>query len=687
MIRLVRFFVRRYVFALSIFVAIVFFGLSAMVRLGVDLLPEFEFPIVAVSTSYAGAGSEATTEQLTEPIEDAIATLPGVSDVTSFSGEGFSFVIAQFNYGTDVDQASIDIKQRVDAIEDDLPDDATSPTILKFDPADEPILNIALAAPGVDLFEVQRFAENTLEPLLQQVEGVADVAVIGPVQREIQVLLDPGQIQASLLTPAQVVGAIGAASLTLPAGTLTFEQGRILLSVRNVPSQAEEVAEMLVDPVRGLRVRDIATVRDTVAEPTSYVRLNGEPVVTLEVRKVSGANSVATAHNLRSRLATVDLPAGYSTTLVGDTTVFVENSVFDTLRETLLAILAVAFIVILFVGRLGSTFSVVLAIPITLTGAVIVFGLLGFTFNTVTLLAITVAVGLVVDDSIVIAENIERHRAMGYPLKEAVFKGAGEVAVAVLTATLSLLAVFLPIAFLPGVIGQFFSQFGLSLAATIAVSYLEAMFFLTVRLAYLPNPLPPDWNQARQAPGKFVSDVRWALRSVRRIRFWLLLGMGACRVRPAAGSGAFRGADAAAPHRPGHPGRGGDRGAPLQSPGALPRPAAARPHRGNGPKPARTDRRTGAAPSRGLRPHPGLASEAQHRRPGGGRAADRQPRGHLPPHQLQLRQRGRRGRGCGDRGDASRNPAGPHRRRDRTPRERTRPHPRSAAGAVHGRRR
>ena len=519
--RLVRFFVDRYVFSLAIFLAIVFFGLTTALRLGVDLLPEFEFPIVAVNTTYAGAGSQETAEQLSEPIEDALTTIPGISDITSFSGEGFSFVIAQFNYGTDVDQAAIDVKQRLDAITDGLPDDASTPTVQKFDPADEPILNIAVTAPGVDLVAVQRVAEDELEAPLQQVEGVADVAVVGPVEREVQVLMLPEELRSYGLTPAQVAGAIRASSLTVPAGALTLGSERILLSVRTSPESAADVAEMVVDPVRGVRVADIATVRDTPAEASTFTRLNGEPAVILEVRKVSGANSVATGQRLKAALARLDLPNGYQTTVVGDTTVFVANSVFDTLRETLLAGLAVAFIVLLFVGRLGSTFSVVIAIPITITGAIIIFGLLGFTFNVVTLLAVTVAVGLVVDDSIVIAENIERHRVMGYGLKEAVFVGAGEVSVAVLTATLSLLAVFLPIAFLPGVIGQFFSQFGLSLAATIFVSYLEAMFFLTVRLAYMPNPLPPTWSESASVLGSYRRRIGRAVGAWTALRLWL----------------------------------------------------------------------------------------------------------------------------------------------------------------------
>ncbi len=518
--RLVAFFVERWVFALAIFLAVTFFGLTAATRIGVDLLPEFEFPIVAVNVSYPGAGAAETAQQLAEPIEDAIATIAGVTDITSFSGEGFSFVVVQFEFGTSVDQAAIDVKQQVDAIAPTLPDDASDPVIQKFDPNDQPILNLAVIAPGADLLEVQREARDRLEAPLQQVTGVAAVTTIGPVERQIQVLLDPPRLQALGLSPNGVAGAIRAASATLPAGSITVGGERILLSVRSEPTSAAEVADLFVDPARGLRVRDVATVRDTLADAERFVRLNGEPAVLLEVRKASGANSVSTARALRAELATIELPEGYEVRTVADTTVFIENSVSDTIRETGLAVLAVAFIVLLFVGRLGSTFSVILAIPITLTGAVMLFGVLGFTFNTVTLLAITVAVGLVVDDSIVIAENIERQRALGYGLKEAVYRGTAEVGVAVLTATLSLLAVFVPIAFLPGVIGQFFSQFGLSLAATIVVSYLEAMFFLTVRLAYLPNPLPPTWRAIGPAFVAVGADLAWTLRQPRRARYW-----------------------------------------------------------------------------------------------------------------------------------------------------------------------
>ncbi|MEX2502212.1 MAG: efflux RND transporter permease subunit, partial [Trueperaceae bacterium] len=317
----------------------------------------------------------------------------------------------------------------------------------------------------------------------------------------------------------QVANAVQAGSVTLPAGTLVIDGQRIVLAVREQPIDAEQVAETQVDPVRDVRVRDLGRVQDAELEPNAFTRLNGQPIVTLDVRKISGANTVGTARGVKQRLAGIDLPDGVRADVIDDSSVFVEASVLDTVRETGLAVLAVALVVLLFLGRLGSTFSVVLAIPITLTGAVIIFGLLGFTFNTVTLLAITVAVGLVVDDSIVIAENVTRWRRKGLGPIEAVLKGAGEVSVAVLSATLSLLAVFLPIAFLPGLIGQFFSQFGLSLAATIAVSYLEAMFFLTVRLAYLPDPYPPGWDRLPGAVRRMPGDLLRTVRLYRRPAF------------------------------------------------------------------------------------------------------------------------------------------------------------------------
>ena len=519
---LIDFFVRRYVFSISVFTAIVLFGIVAATRVGVDLLPNFELSFVTVTTTYPGAGSEEVTKQIAEPIEGALATLPGINSLSSTSFEGFAVVVVEFAADVDANQAAVDVSQRVNAILGTLPGGAGTPSIQKLDPNDQPILNVALVAQGEDLRTVQAYAQDVLEPELQRVGGVADVSVVGPVEREVQVLLDPNALQLYGLTPAQIAGAVQGASSDLPLGNLTVAGERILFAGRSSLTNPRQIERIVVDSQRGLRVSDVAAVRDTSADITAYSRLNGQPVVLLEVLKQSGANSVGTASGVRKALQNVALPAGYQAYVVNDTTPFITSTVSDTLGELVRAVLVVSIIVLMFIGRLGSVFSVIMAIPISFAGALILFGLFGFTFNIVTLLAITVAVGLVVDDSIVVAESIDRYREAGHAKLEAVRLGAGEVSVAVLASTLSLLAVFLPISFLPGIIGQFFSEFGLTLTATIIASYLEALFFLTVRLAYFGDPLPPTWREASASFGKLGSDARSMLRAWRRWWFWAL---------------------------------------------------------------------------------------------------------------------------------------------------------------------
>ena len=522
--QLVKLFVARYVATISLFGALILFGGVSYIGLGIDLFPEIEIPIVSVATTYPGAGSEEVVRQLSEPIEGTLSTLPGISSITSTSSEGLSIVTAEFNAETNVDEAAIDVSQRVNTVVGELPTDASAPTVQKFDPAAEPIMALAVTAPGTALGDVQAYVEDNVQTALQRVEGVADVSVTGPTSREVQVLVDPARLASYDLSPAQVADAVGGSALDLPIGDLSFSGSRILLTGRNTPETVGAIEEIQVDSARGIRVVDVATVRDTSAEVVTYARVDGEPVVLLEVRKTSGSNSVAIGNNVERAVEALTLPAGYTARIVTDTTTETETTVTGTIDEIYIAIAAVAVVMMFFVGRLGTIFAVVLAIPISIAGAFILFGVAGFTLNLITLLSITVAVGLVVDDSIVVAENIDRYQGMGYDRKEAVVRGAGEVSTAVLAATLSLLAVFLPISFLPGVIGDFFRQFGLSMAAMVAFSYLASMFFLTMVLAYLPNPLPPGWRDLPRALGALGADLRWTGTLFRNVWLYLLMG-------------------------------------------------------------------------------------------------------------------------------------------------------------------
>lgn len=525
--RLICFFVDNYVFTFSVFGALGLFGALSALGLGVDLLPEIVVPVVSVSTNYPGASPEEISRRIAEPVEGQLMMLPGTYSVSSISSEGSGLVIAQFRPGTEVNEAAIEVSERVNAVAALFPVGTETPTVQKFDPTDQPILNIALSYPGGDMSNVQAFAENELQPVLRRVEGVADVSVVGPAQREIQVLLEPSQLAAHGLTPQGVAGGVAASAVDVSAGSLSVGADRLLLAGRATPGTLEAVEAIYLDSARNLRVGDVATVRDAAGDVSSYSRLNGEPVVLLEVRKLAGSNAVETASKVRQTLRDFDPPAGYRAQVVGDTTVFVAASVHDTLAEMGLAALAVSLIVLFFTGRLGSVFAVVLAIPVSVAGTLIVIDLFGFTLNIVTLLAITVAIGLVVDDAIVVAENIDRYREQGLSRRESVLQGASGVSTAVLAATLSLLAVFIPVSFLPGVVGQFFKQFGVTMAAAVTFSYLEAMFFLTVRLALSPDPYPPGWSQLSGASRKLRHDARWGAKLLRHVWFWpLFVGAG-----------------------------------------------------------------------------------------------------------------------------------------------------------------
>jgi hydrophobic/amphiphilic exporter-1 (mainly G- bacteria), HAE1 family len=235
-------------------------------------------------------------------------------------------------------------------------------------------------------------------------------------------------------------------------------------------------------------------VRDSNKTQTSYDRLNGDPVVLISIRKTSGSNTTDVAAGVRKLVNSIKLPEGYSAIIVGDTSTAITQSVSDTAKEALIVALAVAVVCLIALGRLSTAFAVVLAIPISLAAAPIVFAFFGFTYNIITLLSMIVAMGIVVDDSIVVAENVDRYRKMGYGIMESVLKGASEVISAASAATFSLLGVLIPLAFIPGIIGNFFGSFALGLAGAIFFSWLEALFFLTVRMAYTPDSEPTGWD-------------------------------------------------------------------------------------------------------------------------------------------------------------------------------------------------
>jgi len=509
----IKFSVGRYVFSIGIFVAVVLLGIISIPKLGVDLLPNFEVPVLAVSTGYTGATPDQVDLNISRKIEDAVSTLSGVSDIRSTSVSGQSAVIITFADGTNIDSAANSVSQAVSAIRGTLPTAADAPVVQKFDPNAQPIITLSLLGGAARISDLNTYATDTLKPLLERQTGVADVTVSGGPSRQVQVLLDPQKVQAYNLTPARVIAAIQASALDLPAGNITQNGNSVGFSTRSTPTSTNDVQNILVDSGQGIRVSDIGTVRDTAADASGYARLNGKPAVLISIRKASGSNSVSVADNVRSAAEKVNLPAGYQLLAASDDTRQTRSSVNDTFKEFFIGILAVGLVVLLFLGRLNTVFAVILAIPISVSAAPLLYSLLGFTFNIISLLAIIVAIGIVVDDSIVVAENVQRYRDRGYGLIRSVLLGGSEVFSAVTAASFSLLAVLIPLSFMPGILGQFFRQFGLGLAAAITLSWLESLLFLTVRLAYTTDPEPITWRSFFQRLTRLPELVRWGFRA------------------------------------------------------------------------------------------------------------------------------------------------------------------------------
>jgi HAE1 family hydrophobic/amphiphilic exporter-1 len=506
----VRFSVTRYVLAIGIFVAIVAFGLVSAAGLGVDLLPAVNVPSVNVSVSYPGANPSVIDQQITQVIENAVSTLSGITDLNSTSSLGSGRVSVSFGTEANRDVVLNQVASLVNAAARRLPSGAATPVVRSFDANAQPIIQFGISGNGASLVDVADYVNNSLVKALLVVDGVANVSVDGAPSRQFQVLLDPNRLKYYGLAPAQVVTAVTQAAVNQPIGTITTQGNSLTYSTMNVPEGLDQLRRILVDSARGITVGDLATVRDATVK-SSYARIDGQPVVLVSVQRTTDSNSVAVVDGVKRVLAKTALPDGWTVKYSLDSTGPIRASVDNTFRELLMTLVVVAIIVLLFLGKPNTAFSVILAVPIALSAAPILYRLAGFSFNLVSLLALVTAIGIVVDDSIVVAENVERYRGMGLPLKEAVLKGASEVFSAVVAASLSLLSVLLPVSFIGGFVGRYLMQFSLGLAVAVLFSLLEAVLFLTVRLAYTPEGSDLDWKDFTGSFGRFKAAFRWGL--------------------------------------------------------------------------------------------------------------------------------------------------------------------------------
>ncbi len=480
--------IKKPVFAWMLMAATIVFGLVASQRIGISQFPDVDFPTINISVTWEGASPEAVESDLVEPLEEAVMQVEGVKSVTSTARQGGGSITVELDLARNVDLALQDVQTKVSQAQRRLPLDADPPVISKSNPEDQPIMWVGLSGPFAPQV-LSDFARYRLKEKLQTVEGVGEVMMGGSLERNVRIWVDAAKLDAKGLTVGDVIAALQRQHVELPAGRIETEGREVNVRVMGEALDLETLRNVIVREENGAPVylSDVALVEDGFEDVRRMARVDGNPAQGLGIKKQRGANAVSVAQGVRATLEELrkDLPEGMQLGINFDSTRFIEESVHEIEFELLLACLLTALVCWMFLGSLSSTLNVVLAIPMSLLGTVAVIYFLGFTLNTFTLLGLALAVGIVVDDAIMVLENIYRHAEMGKHRVRAAREGTAEITFAALAATLAVVAIFIPVIFMKGIIGKFFLQFGVTLCVAVLLSYLEAITLAPARCSQL----------------------------------------------------------------------------------------------------------------------------------------------------------------------------------------------------------
>jgi HAE1 family hydrophobic/amphiphilic exporter-1 len=541
---MIRFFARlavtRPVLTTMIVLSLVILGGFSYMRLGVDLIPGIDFPVVTVMTVYPGAGPEEVENEVTEPIEDAVSTIANLESLTSYSQDNVSIVIIEFAYGVSADLAAIDVKDKVDAIRARLPDDVQPSTIQKLDINAMPILELALSGPQ-PLTTLYDIADQTLRDRLSQVDGVATVSVVGGREREVEVRVHPDRLRAYGLAITDLASLIGAGSLTVPAGRVTQPDAEFAVRVVGEYTSLREIEDLPIPLARGGRIRlaDVATVAAGFEDQRELARFNGQPTVSISLQKRSDANTVAAAAGVFAILEELraQLPPGAELRVARDYSQFIRDSIRDTVWAIIVGIGLTTLVLFLFLHSWRGTVVAGLAMPATIVATFLAIDQLGFTINVMTLMGVGITVGILVTNTIVVLESIYRHLDAGAEPKTAAEEGTTEVGVAVLASALTNVVVFTPIAFMQGIIGQFFFAFGLTVVYATVISVLISFTLAPMLAAKLlrthetkleeeEGRLSPLWRRFDRTYDALEADYRMILRWIlaRPRNSWAVVG-------------------------------------------------------------------------------------------------------------------------------------------------------------------
>lgn len=518
--------VKKPITTVMVFIAIVVFGIYSLSRLPVDLYPEIEFPAITVITAYPGASANDIEINITQPIEDAVNTIDDLKEISSVSRDNISIVTMEFEYETDLSEAANNIRDALEVAKNQIPEEAEDPTIFKFNTSMFPIQMYAITA-DASYEGLEKLLEEKLVNPLNRVEGIGSIRIIGAPTREVAVELDPRRLEAYNMTIEQIGNIIAAENRNTPTGNVAMGELDYAMRVQGEFSSSEEIKNIIVGSINDqvVYLKDVATIRDSIMEMTMDEKINGRNGVRMMVMKQSGANTVTVTKDVTQRLDELKkgLPQDVEVSLIFDSSEFITGSINNLSQTLLYALLFVVLVVLFFLGRWRATFIVVLTIPISLIVSFIYLQISGNSINIISLSALSIAIGMVVDDAIVVLENITKHIERGSSPREAAIYATNEVWLAVIVTTLTVVAVFFPMTLITGMTGVLFRQLGWIVTITVVTSTLVAISLtpmLSSKMLRLRETKtnPGRWSYERtiipwldKLDDFYVNSLKWSL--------------------------------------------------------------------------------------------------------------------------------------------------------------------------------
>lgn len=498
--------VKRPTAIIMLIVLMIGIGVMGYTNLGANLLPASNIPIITISSTYPGAGSEEIEKDIAKPIEDAVASISGIDNIRSVAGDGYGYTIVQFKMSANVNTSIIDVQKAIDGIVGELPEDATIPVIRKIDLNAEPILTLALS--GGDSYEELYSKADKLKKSLQNLSGVGNVTITGAQEKELDIALDKTKMEYYEIDPGTVLSLLKAENINIPAGTVKEETRSRIVRVAAEFTDIEQIKDLRI-PIRGgqIRLADISDIELKYPDDKMLVRLDGIPSIGIEVQKQSDTNIVETANLAKAQIEKFikSEKSGVKILIAEDSTYFINSSLSETTRNILEGILTTAIILMLFLRRWRSSLIVLIAIPTSIISTFFMMYLFKFSFNVVSLLGIAMCVGILVDDSIVVLENIDRHINMGKTPRVAAVEGRREIGLAAVAITLCDVVVFAPVAFMTDMVGQFLKEFGLTVVFATLFSLLISFTLTPMMAAYLHKKVDKtDKETAEKKTGRFT---------------------------------------------------------------------------------------------------------------------------------------------------------------------------------------